>query len=99
VAVDATTGAVVAGALGGWSCKAPGPVQFDGTYEIDHLPVGPTYEAYAEPLDGAVSPSDVSNASVTLCRNSTTDPGWPAAQACVAPSANQQFTSSARPAP
>jgi len=31
---------------------------------------------YAEPLDGTVSPADVSNALVTLCRNSTTDPGW-----------------------
>lgn len=97
VAVDTSSGAVLAGALGGWSCQAPGPVQFDGTYVIDHLPVGHTYAVYAEPLDGAVAPSDVSDALVTLCRNSTTDPGWPPSQACVVPPANTQFTTRIRP--
>jgi hypothetical protein len=31
VAVDAASGAVIGGTLGGWSCVAPGPAQFDGT--------------------------------------------------------------------
>ena len=99
VAVDASTGNVIAGTLGGWSCIAPGPVQFDGSYFLDHLPVGHTYSVYAEPLDGAVAPSDVSDALVTLCRNATTDPGWPPAQGCVVPSVNQEFTTRTRPAP
>jgi len=99
VAVDASSGAVIAGTLGGWSCTAPGPVQFDGSYLIDHLPVGRTYSIYAEPLDGAVTPSEVSNALVTLCRNSTTDPGWPQTQGCVVPPVNQEFTARLRPAP
>lgn len=99
VAVDTSSGAVIAGTLGGWSCQAPGPVQFDGTYVIDHLPINRTYYVYAEPLDGAVAPSDVSNALVTLCRNPSTDPGWPPTQACTVPTVNQQFTTRAVPGP
>ena len=99
VAVDEATGAAIAATVGGWSCKAPGPVQFDGTYVLEHLPVGHSYNVYAEPLDGAVSPSEMSNVLTTLCRNSTTDPGWPATQACVVPPVNQEFTTRTRPAP
>jgi hypothetical protein len=92
VAVDATTGAVVAGTLGGWSCQAPGPVQFDGTYAINALAVNHSYKIYAEPLNGTVGPSAVSNAIVPLCRNATTDPGWPPLQACVVPQTDLEFT-------
>ncbi|MGO8720723.1 MAG: matrixin family metalloprotease [Acidobacteriaceae bacterium] len=99
VAVDVSTGNVIAGTLGGWSCAAPGPLQFDGSYQIDHLPVGQSYSVYAEPLDGVVAPANVSTALTTLCRNATTDPGWPSAQACVAPSADLEFTARTRPAP
>ena len=99
VAMNATSGTVIAGTLGGWSCTAPGPVQFDGNYEIDQLPLGQSYEIYAESLDGAVSPSDVSDALVSLCRNSSTDPGWPPLQACVVPPANTSFTTRTRPSP
>jgi len=99
VAIDATSGAVIAGTLGGWSCTAPGPVQFDGNYEIDQLPVGQSYKIYVEPLDGAVAPIDVSDALVSLCRNSTTDPGWPPLQGCVVPPANTTFTTRTRPSP
>lgn len=99
VAVDVTTGSVIAGALGGWSCQAPGPVQFDGNYQISHLPLGKSYSVYAEPLDGAVAPAEVSNALVTLCRNATTDPGWPPTQGCVVPPVNTQFTTRTRPEP
>ncbi|HXR34203.1 MAG TPA: matrixin family metalloprotease [Verrucomicrobiae bacterium] len=99
VAIDASSGTVIAGTLGGWSCTAPGPVQFDGNYEIDQLLVGQSYKIYAEPLDGAVAPSDVSNALVSLCRNSTTDPGWPPLQGCVVPPANTTFTARTRPSP
>jgi Matrixin len=97
VAIDASSGAVIAGSLGGWSCNAPGPVQFDGNYEIDRLAVGRSYKIYAEPLDGAVAPSEVSNALVTLCRNATTDPGWPPLQGCVVPQVDTAFTTRTRP--
>lgn len=97
VAVDASTGAVIGGTLGGWSCTAPGPTQFDGTYEIDRLAVNKNYKVYAEPLDGAVSPSQVSNALYTLCRNATTDPGWPALQSCIVPAVDLEFTTRTRP--
>jgi hypothetical protein len=35
VAVDADSGAVLAGTVGGWSCSDPGPMRFDGSYQID----------------------------------------------------------------
>jgi hypothetical protein len=53
--------------------------------------VGRSYKVYAEPLDGAVAPSEVSNALVTLCRNATTDLGWPPLQSCVVPSVDTAF--------
>ena len=99
VAVDAASGSVIAGILGGWSCQAPGPVQFDGTYQIGALAVNRTYKIYAEPLNGAVGPSEVSNALVSLCRNSTTDPGWPPLQSCVVPNPNLEFTTATRSSP
>ena len=97
VAVDASTGSVIAGSMGGWSCNAPGPVQFDGNYQIARLPVNRSYKIYAEPLDGAMSPSEVTNALVTLCRNATTDPGWPPLQGCVVPAVDTLFTTRVRP--
>lgn len=96
VAVDAGTGAVIAGTLGGWSCVAPGPAQFDGAYEIDRLPVGRSYTVYAEPMNGTVASAQVSPAIVSLCRNATTDPGWPPQQACVLPAADTSFTTRTR---
>lgn len=99
VAVDAASGAVIGGTLGGWSCAAPGPAQFDGSYEIDRLPVGHSYTVYAEPLNGAVDPSQVSNATASLCRNPTTDPGWPPLQGCVVPGVDTGFTTRTRPGP
>src|SRR5438445_6279821 len=98
VAVDAASGAVVAGVLGGWSCSAPGPVQFDGSYAIQALSVGHNYEIYAEALNGAVDPTQVSNALTTLCRNPSTDAGWPPLSSCVMPNASLSFTLRVRPA-
>jgi hypothetical protein len=49
VAMDEASGAVMGATMGGWSCTAPGPAQFDGTYEIDALAVGHSYTVYAEP--------------------------------------------------
>lgn len=101
VAVDANTGVVVAGVLAGWSCSGAGPPQFDGSFSLEHLPVGAgrSYKIYAEPLNSPVSPSQVSNALNTLCRNALTDAGWPAPYACVVPGATTNFTVRLRPAP
>ncbi len=97
VAVDATSGAVVGATIGGWSCTAPGPAQFDGTYEIDGLAVGQSYTVYSEALNGAVDPSQFDNAIVTLCRNTVSDPGWPPLQGCVVPAVDTSFTARTRP--
>lgn len=97
IAVDAASGAVIGAALAGWSCAAPGPARFDGYYEIAHLPVGRSYQVYAEPLDDTVYPSLVSPATASLCRNPTTDAGWPPLQACVVPPVNTSFATRTRP--
>jgi hypothetical protein len=97
VAVDAASGAVIGGTLGGRSCVAPGPAQFDGIHEISRLPVGHDYQVYAEPLDNAVYPSLVSPATASLCRNPTTDAGRPPLQACQVPAVNTSFTTRTRP--
>jgi hypothetical protein len=99
VAVDSSSGSVIGATLGGWSCTASGPAQFDGTYEIDRLSIGHSYTIYAEPLDGVVAPPQVSPAFATLCRNTTTDPGWPAQLGCVVPSATTSLTTRTLPGP
>ena len=99
VAVDAASGAVVGATIGGWSCAAPGPAQFDGTYQINGLSVGHNYTVYAEALNGAVDPSQFDNAIASLCRNAVTDPGWPPLQGCVVPAADISFTARTRPGP
>ncbi len=97
VAVEAASGAVVGATIGGWSCTTAGPAQFDGTYEIDGLAVGRSYTVYAEALNGAVNPSQLNNAIASLCRNSTSDPGWPPLQGCVVPAVEAGFTTRTRP--
>lgn len=97
VAVDVQSGAVVGATLGGWSCTGPGPAQFDGAYVLERLATGRNYHVYAEPLNGAVDPSQIGNAVTSLCRNSSTDGGWPILQSCVMPAANTSFTVRTRP--
>jgi hypothetical protein len=99
VAVDAASGAVVEATVGGWSCNGPGPAQFDGSYAIERLAAGNSYLIYAEPLNGAVDPSEICNATASLCRNSTSDPGWPSLQGCVVPPVDISFTVRTRPGP
>lgn len=99
VAVDNATGAVIGATLGGWSCAASGPTQFDGTYQIIGLPVGSSYTVYAEALNGAANPSQFNNALTSLCRNAMTDAGWPPLQACIVPAVDISFTTRTRPGP
>lgn len=85
VAVDADTGAVVAGALSGWSCAA-GEIsaQFDGTFRIQRLPVGRNYIIYAEPLTGIATPDDFSDVLGGLCAASGSG-------SCSVPQVNTNF--------
>ncbi len=101
VAVDSATGEVVAAVLAGWSCNDPGPAQFDGTYLLERLPAGTGkgYVLYVEPLDGPVDAGQISDATVPLCRNALTDPGWPPQFACTVPSIMTNFTTRVRPGP
>ena len=101
VALDANTGEVVAGVLGGWACSGAGPAQFDGAFQLTHLPAGAgrSYKIYVEPLNGTVDPSQVKNATATLCRNALTDSGWPAQFACVVPRVATNLMVRVRPGP
>ena len=91
VAVDADSGAVFAATLAGWSCNAANPpLQFDGSYDIERLPVNHNYRIYAEPLTGLAAPADFSGALNDLCASS-------GASACTAPAVNTNFTPLVRP--
>jgi Matrixin len=91
VIVDDDTGSVFAATLGGWSCNASNSaLQFDGSYDIERLPVGHNYTIYAEPLTGLAAPSDFSNALEDLCASD--------APACVTPAVDTNFNPRIRPA-
>lgn len=93
VAVDATTGSVVAASVGGWSCDpANPPARFDGSYTVGPLPVGHSYQVYAEPFVGIVTPNDIDGGLVTLC-------GSAAAPVCTVPAVITNFNPGPRPVP
>lgn len=109
VAIDADTGAVVAGTLGGWSCNpADPPIELDGFYEIKGLPVTDAsnnprrYVILVEPLDGPTDNRDISNALFDLCRNDVPTPCTlqtevlPGSTLAV-PKINKNFTTKIRP--
>ncbi len=92
VAVDTDTGAVIAGTLGGWSCNTSNSVvQFDGSFDIERLPVGHNYMIYAEPLVGLATPGDFSDALNDLCASNSTAP-------CTTPAVDTNFNPRIRPA-
>jgi Matrixin len=101
VAFDSATGKVTAAVLAGWSCSGTGPAQFDGTFSLQQLPVGSTqnYQIYAEPLDGPVILGNVIYNFTSLCRNASSDPGWPAQFACTVPPAAAPFSARLKPGP
>ncbi|HEV2522355.1 MAG TPA: matrixin family metalloprotease [Candidatus Acidoferrales bacterium] len=101
VALDSATGTIAAAAMAGWSCSNPGPPQFDGSYFLQRLAVGSTqtYEIYAEPLDGPVVLGNVIYNLTSLCRNPSTDPGWPGQFACTVPLQAEPFSARIRPGP
>jgi Matrixin len=84
VAIDTSTGSVVAGALSGWSCSpSVGAVRWDGTFLIDRLPVNHSYSLYAEPLINIAQPADFSNIFADPCGSSSST--------CSPPTANTNF--------
>jgi hypothetical protein len=92
VAVDRNTGSVIAGTLGGWTCStSTASLQFDGSFDLERLPVGHSYMLYAEPLTGLAAPSDFSNALGDLCATS-------GAGACVTPAVDTNFNPRILPA-
>jgi hypothetical protein len=93
VAVDASTGNVIAATRAGWSCADPGPAIFDGSYSIDRVTVGPSqaYRIYAEPFTGIENEADVAKSFAKLCRNSSTDANWPISAACSVPAISTNF--------
>jgi hypothetical protein len=92
VAVDADTGSVIAATLGGWSCNAASQkLQFDGSYEIERLPINHNYKIYAEPLEGLVTPANLSDPLLSLCASQS-------APSCTTPAANTNFNVRTRPA-
>lgn len=85
VAVDASTGAVVAATVGGWSCDAAyPPTRFDGSFDLERLPLNRSYHLYAEPLVGLAAPADFSFVFAGLCSSS-------ASPTCIAPGVNTNF--------
>ena len=85
VAVDADTGSVIAGTLGGWRCDAANPpTQFDGSFDLERLPLGHSYNLYAEPLVGLALPGDFSDVFTGPCSSSV-------APTCTAPPVNANF--------
>jgi hypothetical protein len=92
VAVDADTGPVIAGTLGGWSCNpANPPTRFDGSFDIERLPLNHSYNIYAEPLVGLAVPADFTFALAGLCSST-------AAPTCVSPAVNTNFNIRISPA-
>jgi hypothetical protein len=91
VAVDANTGSVIAATLSGWTCNPSNSLQFDGSYQIDRLPIGHSYLVYAEPLAGPASSADFGSALIDLCSSSAPDCTTPA----VDTNFNPQFRTSA----
>jgi hypothetical protein len=92
VAMDSDTGAVIAGTLGGWTCNpATSSLEFDGSFDIERLPVGHSYVIYAEPLVGLAQPADFSIALDDLCASS-------AATVCNTPPADTNFNPRILPA-
>jgi hypothetical protein len=92
VAVDADMGSVIAGTLGGWSCDAANPpTQFDGSFDLERLPIGHSYNLYAEPLVGLALPGDFSDVFTGRCSSSV-------APTCTAPPVNTNFNVRVLPA-
>jgi len=99
VALDNATGAVASAVLGGWSCSGTRPAVFDGSFILEKLAVGSAHNSQinAEPLGGPVTLGNVIYNLTSLCRNPSTDVGWPAQYACTVPASSAPFSARIRP--
>jgi hypothetical protein len=99
VSVRATPG-TFSGARPSMAVPDAPPGEDDRTgYVLERLPIGHSYLVYAEPLNGAVDPSQIGNSVTSLCRNSSTDGGWPILLSSVMPAVNSTFMVRTRPGP
>ena len=72
-------------AIAGWSCDAAHPpTQFDGSFDLERLPLNRSYNLYAEPLVGLAAPADFSFVTAGLCSGSISP-------ACTTPGINTNF--------
>jgi hypothetical protein len=77
VAVDSASGSVIAGAFADGSCDSSSSSampQFDGSFDIERLPVGHNYWIYAEPLVGLAQPGDFGGALGNVCPVNSASP-------------------------
>ena len=83
---------MIAGTFAGWSCDPSNlPLQFDGSFDFERLPVGHSYMIYAEPLVGLVAPGDFGIAFNDLCVSGATS-------ACTTPAVDTNFNPRILPA-
>ena len=70
--------------------RAPS-LQFDGSFDIERLPVGHNYLIYAEPLVGLATPGDFGDALQDFCSSG-------GASECTTPAVDTNFNPRFRPA-
>lgn len=99
VAVDNSTGMIVAATQAGWSCTGVGPAVFDGSYALERLAVGTSqsYQIYVEPFTGPENSLDVAGTVSNLCHNSITEQDWPVQFSCTVPAITVNFMARIRP--
>jgi hypothetical protein len=74
-----------------FSCDASNPpTRFDGSFDLERLPIGRNYSLYAEPLVGLALPGDF-DAPADLCAADISPP-------CTAPAVNTNFNVRTLPA-
>jgi hypothetical protein len=65
-------------------CGTGAPAQFDGSFDLERLPVAHSYNLYLEPLVGLALPGDFSDVFTGSCSSSV-------APACEVPPVNTNF--------
>ena len=76
---------MIAGTLGGCTCDtSTSSLQFDGSFDIERLPVSHNYLIYAEPLVGLAVPADFNIGLNDLCVPGSTS-------VCTTPPVNTNF--------
>lgn len=83
VAIDAGSGSVIAAGISGFSCDpSSGVVDYDGTYDMQRLPIEHSYILYAEPLVGLATPENFGGVFSGVCGDASN---------CTAPAMDTNF--------